>query len=334
MNKTIRTLTAKSLLQIDIIKPIAQRILNKLKVKEIVKYQLNYIKKHQYHNFIGTINIHNLTSTGKCYLIDGQHRYEAIKILYDKGHNFDYNIEFVDVGSMEQLEENYKMLNQNTPLPEFPENLKNKSVPEETADYFQYEYPNVWNLKPTGRRPKIYFNHFQEALAVISNELKIDNKDILIELVKQKNKELSLRDYSGISENMLNGAKDNDFYFGLFLHTSNNKYFYQWASEMAGKTFKKTKQRIPSVVRHDTWDKYYEEVNKTKCPVCNIRDIKSSSFEAGHIVSEKDGGKATVDNLVPICGKCNKSMQTDNMEIFVKEHYPKNYDSFIKLLTN
>lgn len=31
-------------------------------------------------------------------------------------------------------------------------------------------------------------------------------------------------------------------------------------------------------------------------------------FECGHNVPESKGGKTTLDNLVPICARCNRSM--------------------------
>ena len=111
MNKNIQSLTAKIILEYKLIIPNFQRIINKRKVDEIVEYQLNYIKKHNYHNFIGTINIHHLVPCKEYYLVDGQHRYEAIKILYKKySHNYSYNVEFVKVNSKEQLREVYLLI--------------------------------------------------------------------------------------------------------------------------------------------------------------------------------------------------------------------------------
>jgi 5-methylcytosine-specific restriction endonuclease McrA len=331
MNKIIKALSAKTLLEYKLLNPINQRIIINNKVNDIIKYQLEYIKKHNYHNFIGTINIHYLSPKDEYYLVDGQHRLEAIKILYNKyAHNYDYNIEFITVGSKEQLRENFNILNQNTPLPEFPTDI-DKSIPEQTANYFQYTYPNVWNEKLRAQRPKIHFNHFQEALGIIVKELKIKTKEELIKLMEEKNKELSLRDYN-VSDKMLNEAKSNKFYFGLFLHTSNNEFQYQWVNELINKEFKNIKEKIPKALRDDVWDKYLEDISATLCPVCNIRKIKNTNFEAGHILSEKENGKTNIDNLFPICSKCNKSMATKNMKDYVKKYYPKNYDNFIKLL--
>ena len=46
-----------------------------------------------------------------------------------------------------------------------------------------------------------------------------------------------------------------------------------------------------------------------KCAVkwCNAQ-VTPFTFEAGHNIPESKGGETSVDNLRPICGKCNKAM--------------------------
>ena len=59
----------------------------------------------------------------------------------------------------------------------------------------------------------------------------------------------------------------------------------------------------------------------------------SKSFTAGHIISEKNGGKIKWENIIPICNSCNLSMSATNMDEFIKEYYPNNGDNFIKKYT-
>lgn len=58
------------------------------------------------------------------------------------------------------------------------------------------------------------------------------------------------------------------------------------------------------------------------CYVCQS-DIHILNFECGHIVSYADGGSLTVDNLLPICGSCNKSMGKRNLYEYKREFFPK-----------
>ena len=38
------------------------------------------------------------------------------------------------------------------------------------------------------------------------------------------------------------------------------------------------------------------------------RKVTVFSFEVGHNIPESKGGKTTINNLIPICGDCNRSM--------------------------
>jgi hypothetical protein len=69
------------------------------------------------------------------------------------------------------------------------------------------------------------------------------------------------------------------------------------------------KQSIPKPLKDQVWDTYIGKHYGTgKCQCCLIAEIDSKSFECGHVKSEATGGKLTISNLRPICGKCNRSM--------------------------
>ena len=70
------------------------------------------------------------------------------------------------------------------------------------------------------------------------------------------------------------------------------------------------KKKIPSALREQVWllncgDKHF----KSKCKVewCETI-ITPFNFEVGHNIPESKGGTLDIDNLRPICSKCNKSM--------------------------
>ena len=138
---------------------------------------------------------------------------------------------------------------------------------------------------------------------------------------------------------MYNKAKDFGFFFGLYPPTIDEDYRYEWArkivEELTGRTLKKTsskkKKKIPKKVKCESWYKYIgREHGKSICICCRNTPIYQSEFTAGHIISENNGGLITVDNILPICNPCNTSMATKNMDIYVKEHFPQNYDKFLK----
>ena len=76
-NTKIHIISFKDLLKLNIEVPNIQRILNPIKVNEIIKTQIDYYKKYKHFNFLGVINIHYCKENKKKYLVDGQHRYNA-----------------------------------------------------------------------------------------------------------------------------------------------------------------------------------------------------------------------------------------------------------------
>lgn len=81
-----------------------------------------------------------------------------------------------------------------------------------------------------------------------------------------------------------------------------------------------SKRQIPQAVRNAVWLKYMGEVHNGKCYCCKFETISKGVFECGHVISDKNGGKITLDNLRPICSLCNRSMGTRDMNDFIKEY--------------
>jgi 5-methylcytosine-specific restriction endonuclease McrA len=87
------------------------------------------------------------------------------------------------------------------------------------------------------------------------------------------------------------------------------------------KTKKKyKKQTIPKILREKVWKKYNPVYNEGICQCCKQKNISSFHFEAGHKISEANGGPTTLDNLIPLCSLCNKSMGTQNFDYFIKKY--------------
>jgi hypothetical protein len=87
------------------------------------------------------------------------------------------------------------------------------------------------------------------------------------------------------------------------------------------KNNKKTK--IPDNLKTDVWNKYVGKSNGVaNCLCCGVNEISSRDFECAHIKAEANGGLTILENLRPICSKCNRSMGTQHMEEFMKKFYP------------
>jgi hypothetical protein len=114
------------------------------------------------------------------------------------------------------------------------------------------------------------------------------------------------------------------------------KELHKSESEIETKKIKtiQRKAKIPAAVRKIVWNTYIgKDKNVGKCLCCDAEDISNINFECGHIKSEKNGGEVNIENLRPICGHCNKSIGSKNMDEFMtlyKIKKPNNWDGIVK----
>jgi 5-methylcytosine-specific restriction endonuclease McrA len=72
------------------------------------------------------------------------------------------------------------------------------------------------------------------------------------------------------------------------------------------------KDKIPKALREQVWLKYIGRQYQAKCRVVWCQNAMNVfDFQCGHNVPESLGGKTTLDNLIPICSRCNVSMSNN-----------------------
>lgn len=79
------------------------------------------------------------------------------------------------------------------------------------------------------------------------------------------------------------------------------------------------KKPIPKAIREQVWITSFGRVFEHRCHInwcTNI--INCFDFEAAHRIAEVKGGSTSVDNLVPCCSRCNKSMGSMSIDEFDK----------------
>lgn len=86
----------------------------------------------------------------------------------------------------------------------------------------------------------------------------------------------------------------------------------------------KRKAKIPKALREQVWIQNAGSVFSTKCkiPWCeNI--ITAFDFQCGHNIPESKGGTTSIDNLIPICSRCNGSMGNS----YTIDEWSKNFNA-------
>jgi 5-methylcytosine-specific restriction endonuclease McrA len=69
------------------------------------------------------------------------------------------------------------------------------------------------------------------------------------------------------------------------------------------------KKKIPKALREQAWVHHMGPTFDAKCPTtwCSNR-INVFNFHTGHKIPECKGGPTTLENLIPLCDRCNLSM--------------------------
>ncbi len=74
------------------------------------------------------------------------------------------------------------------------------------------------------------------------------------------------------------------------------------------------KAAIPKALREQVWKTHIGEKYKHKCNIVWCKNTMTVfDFHVGHVTAEKNGGKTVLENLEPICSRCNLSMSTKSI---------------------
>ena len=73
------------------------------------------------------------------------------------------------------------------------------------------------------------------------------------------------------------------------------------------------------------WQTLYPETMKGTCLLCGVSQIELAEregWEVSHLISHKNGGSQELDNLRPLCRRCNRSMSGKDFLTYCEQHYP------------
>ena len=85
-------------------------------------------------------------------------------------------------------------------------------------------------------------------------------------------------------------------------------------------TEKYHKEPIPKTLKNALWINYFGNERDGKCLCCKRETISIFNYHAGHIKAEINGGKTSLENLIPLCMLCNCSMGKMNMFDFIAKY--------------
>ncbi len=82
------------------------------------------------------------------------------------------------------------------------------------------------------------------------------------------------------------------------------------------------KRAIPKPVKEQVWRKYFGNSTDGICQgICKPRNkISAFHFECGHIYPESRGGETAIENLIPLCSYCNKSLGSNDFREWKRKY--------------
>ena len=80
------------------------------------------------------------------------------------------------------------------------------------------------------------------------------------------------------------------------------------------KSPKKRRSNIPKRLKDDVWNTYVgHNKAQSNCGCCG-NPFGYNNFDCSHVISDKNGGQQTIENLRPCCASCNRSLGSKNMD--------------------
>ena len=303
--------------------PDFQRFLKTEHVNNIYEYFVDCINKHKEPILMGVIVICTNKKDDTNWLIDGNHRYHAIKKLYE---NYGYNMKCVcntiEVFNKEEMEDLFNKINKSIGVPEVPTGVS-LGLPNKIIKQLKIMYPLLIKSGNSGRvnRPHIHENDLIEKIGEASQFVNITIENFLEKLQEFNHKlktgtRLALKRRNNESmikiDELCNDAHTKGGLLVGMLSIEKN-----WVMQMYGLAIPKKEENInriaiPNDLRQELWHKY-KKPSKTsqhiivECNWCKS-ELNMNSMVCDHFpISVKNGGTNILSNLVPSCISCNSS---------------------------
>lgn len=319
----------------EFLKPDCQVSLNINKVNEMKKaYKKNpYFLRAKDNIIIGIVD-------RKSYIIDGQHRFEMVKQLYEENKTNDFLIiTYFEFNCSEEVLELFDELNKDSIKYKLYKNsdfvnmvkisglikiFKQCKIKENKENkYTKYIFAKnkknntIYNSEEfVDKLVEIgYINKFTTSKEIYNDIIKKN-----IEFYKKCNYESDIKinrehyhvkDRFFIDNKVIYSLKRNNFI--EYLKEDENIYAYHELKLGARKINRQLKLKVWTNEFKDSWIGI--------CPMINCnKEMNQEEFTCGHLISAAHGGRIELKNLRPICSQCNSSMGKKNWDVYVTEN--------------
>jgi hypothetical protein len=322
----------KSDVSIDEIKlniPDIQRNLNQDVVNNIIEFQTQFYNKNNHYCLNQTISIGINQENGENYLLDGQHRITAYKILRNEYPErlMKISVDYFYCKNYNNIEKTYKYINTHSPNNITSLGIDEYKIINEFEKLFFNDFKHYFKVSSKPYKPNLNMQNIKEHILKIGLIKYVKNGKEIYDKLQELNKfyinqdtkkfnDWGLSDYHKIIEKI--NTYSNKLYLGLY---SNNEWidrlFDHYKLKISFENMEhisySKRPKILKKTRELVWERDNGIVLKNgKCYCCKS-SIDFNNFECGHVIPVSQGGKSTLDNLRAICCQCNNDMGIMNL---------------------
>jgi hypothetical protein len=337
----MRAVTLEELASWDISRPQVQRLVDEHRVHDIVAFQRDMHRRLGSLWFTGCITLASSDGGGGgsstvLLLVDGQHRLDAMRRLVQLQPDYKVWVDIIpeDVTDLLSVEQVFRVINKAEPVPEYVIDTIGKVHQRQFLDEVNRQLRDVFrpfdSRSAAPRAPNLRL----DALAVA-----VCNPDVLqdlghsvarvMDMVCWVNEQLGQQPWPKLEAARHKATKNRTLVCALGLHRdwSDPQTWHIWCRshylprvplESWGDKAPRP-ARVPARLKQQVWDTLFPGERYGRCQVCR-RVLDLLDHEAGHIVPASRGGAANLQNLVPVCHRCNKSMGAQHMEAYCTSH--------------
>lgn len=313
------------LMKVDINTPEFQREIIPEKVNEIANELNSNPNLLEIYNPIILAELY-----GKNYVIDGQHRLMALSNLLSYNYSVNCLYQVIKCKSHEEIIKHFISINKNTPLENFYKNLNQDKagkiieIKKAIKDWVSSEFKDYISSNVNPNLPNISIDKFLELLIGYMEEEGLEDwfygmeVDQIIYKLKETNQLfhnwfLLIPKHHEMYTKKIEKKKSRSPGFTL-------GFPINWLDVFSGRDLPKLiekpkRKKFNKVQREQIWKYYIGDNMNGKCYCCE-RDISFTTYEIGHVHPVAMGGDDEIGNVRVICGLCNRSMGTQNLEEF------------------
>jgi hypothetical protein len=314
-------------------KPKFQTDLDEDKVEEMRK---SYKKHPEYLLFKNKIVIAVIVKVygpddyySKMYVVDGQHRLEMAKIIYEEDQTNDYlNFCYYQIKEEKEMKRLFNEINKDSHknskyvgLDDFKQDIY-----DEAKQYFVVNKSVYFADRKKETNKRFTVSEFLDKLTESKLFEKFSKVDDLIEEIENKNKlfcnKIEYKEYYNDEPCPFYKDEEDCVRSGIIYSLKNNNFieFLVNNKTIPDHRFKIMRKYISPKLRMCVWNRYFGNSETGMCPICDKKiRVGKNGFHCGHIISEANGGVTDLDNLRPICADCNIDMGSTNWDDYVKK---------------